>query len=166
MNNLSTDHPNIYSKFVNGHHVLRCSDTFWSGIGCDLNIEQTLMKSVKGRGGLTHGSKFVDEQRSLWVLSTPAMCEYHEAMENFTKVCNVTTKDNHTEESKARVTRDTEDIRNIHTRWSTMSPFLDNPTLKNISTGVIANDNVNVHMWQSVGSKIIEDMVGQKVFFN
>jgi hypothetical protein len=47
MNNLENSHPEIYKKFMEGYRVIRHSNQFWSGIGCDLAIEQTLMRSLK-----------------------------------------------------------------------------------------------------------------------
>ncbi len=48
--------PDVYRKFINGFHVIRRSDKFWSGLSSDLVIEQTLMRSLKSTGGLTRGS--------------------------------------------------------------------------------------------------------------
>ena len=56
MANLQKTHPVLYSKFKAGYHVVRRSDKFRSGLGCDLTIKQTLMRSLKTSGGLTRGS--------------------------------------------------------------------------------------------------------------
>ena len=55
MTNLEHDAPSVFHKFMNGLHVVRRSDQYWTGLGCDLRIEQSLMRSLKTIGGLTRG---------------------------------------------------------------------------------------------------------------
>ena len=43
---LENRHPDVYLKFVNGRHVVRESNKFWTGLSSDLVIEQTLMCSL------------------------------------------------------------------------------------------------------------------------
>ena len=52
---LESDNPAVFQKFVNGFHVIRRSDRYWAGLGSDLVIEQTLMRSLKSTVGLTRG---------------------------------------------------------------------------------------------------------------
>ena len=52
---LETRHPDVCVKFSRGFHVIRRSNDFWAGLSSDLVIEQTLMRSLKSSGGLTHG---------------------------------------------------------------------------------------------------------------
>ena len=56
MSELENRHPDVYLKFVNGRHVVRRSKKFRAGLSSDFVIEQTLMRSLKTSGGLTHGS--------------------------------------------------------------------------------------------------------------
>ncbi|KAG7163747.1 hypothetical protein Hamer_G002985 [Homarus americanus] len=42
-------------KFSRGFHVIRRSNQCWAGLSSDLVSEQTLMRSLKSSGGLTHG---------------------------------------------------------------------------------------------------------------
>jgi len=44
------------------------------------------------------------------------------------------------------------------------SPFTSDPTLRNIINGIVAGPDVNVHGFESVGNKIIEDMIGKSAF--
>ena len=67
MTELPVKHPWLYQNFLDGHHAIRRSDRFWAGLWSDLIIEQTLMHSLKCKGGLTHGRGFTDEVRNLWV---------------------------------------------------------------------------------------------------
>ena len=51
---LPNKHPWLYQKLaVGGHHVIRRIDKFSAGLWPDLVIEQVLMRSLKGRRGLT-----------------------------------------------------------------------------------------------------------------
>ena len=47
MNELSSTNRDVYQMFMNDHHVVRRSDSFWAGVSTDLAIEQELMSSVK-----------------------------------------------------------------------------------------------------------------------
>ena len=44
------------------------------------------------------------------------------------------------------------------------SPFTSDPTLRNIINGIVAGPYVNVHDFESVANKIIEDMIGKSAF--
>ncbi|KAJ8027660.1 hypothetical protein HOLleu_32863 [Holothuria leucospilota] len=80
MSKLERRNPDVYKKFHDGFHVIRRTKQYWSGLSCDLVIKQTLMRSVRGTGGLTHGSKMTEEQRTLWTMSAPIVSEYKLAM--------------------------------------------------------------------------------------
>ena len=43
-------------KMLALENVIRRSNQYWTGLGSDLVIEQTRMRSLKSQGGLTHGS--------------------------------------------------------------------------------------------------------------
>ena len=62
MQTLQEQHPEVFTAFSAGFHVLRRSDRYWAGLSTDLVIEQTLMRSVKTVGGLTHGRGMGDSQ--------------------------------------------------------------------------------------------------------
>ena len=51
---------------ASGKHSIRRSDRLWAGLSSDLVIEQTLMKSVKSRGGLTRGRGMHKTVRHVW----------------------------------------------------------------------------------------------------
>ena len=50
----------VFHEFMNGFHVIRCTNQYWAGLGSDLVIEQTKIfytqRSLRSTGGLTHGS--------------------------------------------------------------------------------------------------------------
>lgn len=67
---LKDDNPEVYQKFQSGFHVIRRSSQYWAGLGSDLVIEQTLMRSLKSKGGLTRGSGMSEHQRTVWAMSS------------------------------------------------------------------------------------------------
>ena len=57
--------------FRRGLFVVRWTDRVFAGVSLDLNIEQTLMASLKAPGGLTHGRTFSDLNSLIWLASRP-----------------------------------------------------------------------------------------------
>ena len=57
--------------FEDGFLVIHRTDQFWAGLGCDLVIEQTLMRSLMSNGGLLRGGGMTKQQRASWPLSSP-----------------------------------------------------------------------------------------------
>ena len=128
---LENRHPNVYLKFVNGRHVVRRSNKFWTGLSSDLVIKQTLMRSLKTSGGLTHGSRMNEEQRSLWTMSMPVTAMYNMAMQDFNSL-TYTTSNQHRETTDACLNRDIHDLAKINSRPFT--PFSEDHSLRNIVT--------------------------------
>ena len=106
--NLPESHPWLYQQFLDGHHAIRRSDRFWAGLWSGLVIEQTLMRSLKSKGGLTRGRGFSGDVRKLWVWSINHSASVHEAMTNLSGI-KVTTSDQHVEIGRKRMLIDTKD---------------------------------------------------------
>ena len=70
----------------------------------------------------------------------------------------------HKDMSGARKKRDQADLVKIKEKLESCSPFSADPTLRNIITGVVAQDVVNVDDHQKVGRQIIDKMEGQTIF--
>ena len=49
------------------YHTIRRSERYWSGLWTDLVIEQVLMRSLKSRGGLSHGRGLTESVRLMWI---------------------------------------------------------------------------------------------------
>lgn len=47
MHMLPSEHPEIFTAYQGGHHVLRRRERYWAGISTDLTIEQVLMRTIK-----------------------------------------------------------------------------------------------------------------------
>lgn len=158
---LETKHPDVHEKFSRGFHVIRHSNQYWAGLSSDLVIEQTLMRSLKSSGGLTHGRGFSEEMRALWTMSTPITCENNNVLQEFNNLTYMTSEQ-HQESSEARMKRDHSE--KIKEKLCICTPFSPDPSLRNIVNGVVANEEVNVHEFETVGNEIIEKIIGKSVF--
>ena len=87
MCDLEKDHPTVYKHSHIGHHMIRRSDRYWSGLSTDLIIEQVLMRSIKSRGGLTRGRGMDEIQRLIWLLGMHAFTQVNFPMQTLTGVC-------------------------------------------------------------------------------
>ena len=153
MRNLPQTNPWLFEQFMQGNHVIRRSNRFWAGLSPDLCIEQTLMRSGKSQGGLTHGRGMTDTVRTTW-LSTLTQCSaVHAAMVNVTDTDKCTGE--HVEVTSVRMKRDMEDLHKVLEYLRTYSPFRmnDNSRLISLATGVAASvtDNVNCDIAQDLG---------------
>ena len=163
MNSLETENPSVYQKFMNGFHVIRRSNQYWAGLSSDLVIEQTLVRSLKSTGGLTRGSGFNEHQRTLWTMPRPVTSAYNHAMQEFSQVV-YTTSEQHKESTYARVNRDKADREMLIEKLADFSPFTGDATLRNIITGINANDDVNVDDLLAAGNSTVKTMEGQSIF--
>jgi hypothetical protein len=163
MKMLDTQHPEVYHKFHNGFHVVRRSDKYWAGLGSDLVIEQTLMRSLKSTGGLTRGSGMTEHQRAVWTMSAPICSSYNYAMQNYTNTA-YTTSEQHKEATTSRMERDTKDLGKLSSKFDEYTPFSEETTLRNIITGINADKDVNVLDLFDIGNTTIRKMEGQSVF--
>lgn len=159
MTNLKVDRPDVYEAFAAGFYVVRRSDRYWAGLSTDLVIEQVLMRSLK-----TRGSGMNEKQRVTWLLSTPACSQTSFAMQDLVGVqCE------HSEQNKdMSETRQKRDMKDTLVILKTLfsdgkNPFLQDSVLKNIMTGVNADESVDVDEARAKGEKILIMMVGQPV---
>ena len=163
MSQLQSSHPDVHAKFTAGFHVIRRSNQFWAGLSSDLVIEQTLMRSLKSSGGLTHGSGMTEEMRALWTMSKPVTARFNNAMQEFTDLV-YSTSEQHKESTGSRMRRDRADMQKITEKFRAFQPFSEDPSLRNIVTGVVANDDVDVHEYTIIGNGIVEQLVGKPIF--
>ena len=162
MDQLPSKHPDVYSLFLQGHHVIRRSDREWGGVSSDLAIEQLLMRSVKSSGGLTRGTGMTENCRTIWVLSRPICSMVHNAMQELTGVEHRTSEQNRGM-SPSKISRDWHDMNVLYRFFRERNPFDVEGELMNISTGIRAFDNVNVDDAFAVGEHILQDMSGKSV---
>ena len=73
------------------------------------------------------------------------------------------TSDQHKEATHARTQRDLKDIKTLLALFDEKNSFTDDLQLRNIVTGVTAEDTVNAEDAKSVGTGIVNEMVGKCV---
>ncbi|KMQ84207.1 hypothetical protein RF55_18201 [Lasius niger] len=79
--------PLEYETFTKkGYFTIRRSDKFWSGIWSDMTIEQTLMRTMKSIGGLTHGRGISNSVLTMWTLG---MVFLHNVCDEIEKFCGI-----------------------------------------------------------------------------
>ena len=162
MHRLKEDNLVVYQKLESGYHIVRRSDHHWAGLSTDLVIEQVLMHSVKSTGGLTRGRGMVEHQRLVWLLAMPAYAEINRAMQDLTRTRYETGEQNK-DTTQARQKCDMKDTQLILDGLVERSPFDDDPNLRSITSGIIADSNVNVDQAKDVGNNILRSMNGQPV---
>ena len=152
---LENNHPWVYEKFaVHGFHTIRRTDHFWAGIWSDLAIEQVLMRSLKSRGGLTRGRGVTESVRLIWLKTMHCCAEIHNSMISLAKLLHVTSEQ-HVELGASRKRRDNNDLQKITNWFSAHNPFLVNePSLKSLSTGLIATEEIDCDEAEKVGENI------------
>ena len=139
-------------------YVIRRSYSHGSGIATDLIIEQVLMCSLKSIGGLSHGLS--------WLLSRPTCAAYNHSFQKLTSVCFFSSDQHsptHSCSTGARMTWDKHDVDKLTIFFTMYDPFLPDATLHCIATGVVASTSANVDDTQSIGVKILDDMVDEEV---
>jgi len=102
-----------------------------------------------------------EEQRSLGTMSSPVCSEYNIALQDFNRHA-FSTSVQHKEVTEARMKRD---LAKLGKKLESYSPFsAGHPSLRNSITGVVADDNVDVDEFCTVGQKLIDTLIGQLVF--
>ncbi|KAG1687728.1 hypothetical protein GQR58_008303 [Nymphon striatum] len=162
MTKLPETFPEVHRHFSQGFHVVRRSDRLWAGLSADVVIEQVLMRSMKTSGGLTRGRGMTEVQRVVWLLSHPLCSEVNNAMQQLTGV-NYNTSEQHKDVTKSRQEKDMTDTCELLEFLEPRNPFSDNKSLRNIATGVNADDRVNADNARDVGDKILTSMVDKHV---
>ena len=157
---LEETHPTVHEMFDrHGLHSVRRTDKYWCGVSSDQTIEQTMMLSVKGRGGLTRGRAMTETVRSLWINTAHHMADIDMAMSSF--LGTNSSDSEHVEVGKSRVLRDNRDMQTCLKWFDDNNPFnVTADKLRSLSTGVVANqcDGVNCDIAEDVGLDIQRKM--------
>ena len=157
MQDLPTTHPWLFEQFSQqGFHVVRRTDRLWAGLWTDLVIEQTLMRSLKTRGGLTYGSGMAESVRLMWVKTMHKCADVHRAMCQLSDV-EMQTRTEHVEVGKSRSERDSTDVMKIMTWFDSHDPFQQSDCeLRSLSSGItsVTGDGINCDLADRVGQAI------------
>ena len=121
------------------------------------------MRTLKTARGLTRGGGMSDVQRGRWTLALPIVTEYSQSMEEVTETI-YSTSEQHTDTSTTRITRDHADTEKVLNFLKEFSPYCSDESLRNIVTGVVADDIINVDQLISVVNKIVIEMDRKDVF--
>ena len=120
------------------------------------------MRSVKTKGGLTRGRGLTETQGLVWLLSMHACAGVNCALQDLTAV-TYNTSDQHKEATRARQERDFKYTEELLKCLQSRNPFTDDPCLRSISTGVTADNEVNVDKANEIESQILESMIGESI---
>lgn len=161
---LPDSYPWLHGKFIeSGLHTVRRSNRFWAAISTDLAIEQVMMKSVKSRGGLTHGRGVTESVRLLWINSMHKCASVHLAMAGLTKLDHCSDEMQHVELGKSRLKRDFNDLAKLIQWFESNNPFDTNYCqLRSLSSGIAASDSdcVDCDIAEDVGASIMQSLDG------
>ena len=69
----------------------------------------------------------------------------------------------HKDSTKARISRDISDMKSLAVFLEARNPFDSDPSLRSISSGVIADESMNVDGAKQVGESILKSMQGKSV---
>ena len=96
-------------------------------------------------------------------MSCTVSSTYNLAMKDLT-ARSYTTCEQHKELSASRVRRDETDVSKVAEKLDSFTPFSADESLRNIITGINANEDVNVQDLFEIGKDIVQKMDGQPVF--
>ncbi|KAH3790056.1 hypothetical protein DPMN_168251 [Dreissena polymorpha] len=82
------------------------------------------------------------ELQTPWTLS--ATSEHNSAMQDFTDLC---------------IKGDSSDLEKMQPQITTRSPYLSDPTLRNMVNVIVAGPHMNVHAMEAVGKTIIRYII-------
>ena len=160
MLDLPRKHPDLYSLYTeHGMHVVQRTGHPFNGLSTDLVIEQVLMRSLKTRGGLTHGRGMTDSIRLQWVYAMPHLVAVHNAMTGLTG--KERSGFEHQELGSARRRRDTADLLKLVQWFEDNDPFdIEVSALRSLSSGLTAEngDGINCDDVASVGHAIQQSL--------
>lgn len=164
MQNLPKSHPWLYQQFVNQEYTVKRTAKNFTGIWTDLATEETLMRSIKLRGGLTEGRGMTKNVRHLWVLGLSYSASIHEAMIQLSKA-QVQSSKQHAELGTSRRKHDHEDCERflawLTTKNSFMLPDVHLFSLSNGVVSIVGKDDGNCEKVEEIGltvQKALDDV--------
>ena len=156
--NLEEDFPILHEQFSLGNHTISRTGRYWTGIWSDLAIEQVLMKSLKGRGGVISRG-LTENVTRVWTKTMHRCAEVTEALET---LCEKTTTKGHQETLPGRIKRDATDFKKIFGFFETHNPFIVVGPLMCLVSGLIDDKNsVTCDVAESIGANIQSKMDGK-----
>src|SRR6218665_1288910 len=115
-----------------------------------------MTKSLKSRGGLTHGSGMSESVRLTWIKTVHICANLHDALCHLGGLVNQT-REEHSEFGKSQSRRDGNDLTKISDWFELHDPFKTNDSeLRSISSGLTSSvgNGINCDMAEEIGAKI------------
>ena len=116
----------------------------------DLAIEQSLIASLKGNGGLTRGRDFNELAHLIWVMFRPVVSKPDKYVREMTKVDLRSPEQSSVKaECQSRVKKDVKDLGVLGIFFAErflFDPFVAHNRLMNIGTGLVAPPEANIHL--------------------
>lgn len=112
----------LYKRFENnldnydfytskGSFTIRRTDKFYSGIWSDMTIEQTYMRNIHSREGLTLGRGVTPATTARWITCIPIQILIAEQLENFSNLTLDGTSHQHKNTGNSRIEKDEKGIK-------------------------------------------------------
>ena len=163
ISSLENENPEVHAEFVAGNHTVRRSEKAWSGIWTDLAIEQILMKSLKGRGGVV--SKGMTENvTNVWTKTMHRCAEISDAVDQLLTSTSCSNK--HKEQSESRSHRDASDYEKLLDWFRARNPFETGQHLMALDSGISDESNcVTCDEAESIG-RLLQQKLDNVVFTN
>ena len=119
---LPYEHPEVYERFIQGLHVARRSDRFWTGLSIDHVIQQVLKRSLQTSRGLPRGRGMAETPRLVWVMSSPVCAEVNNVLQELTGM-SYTSSDQHKDLTHSRLSKDLTNTRAMVAFLNEQTPF-------------------------------------------
>lgn len=156
--------PEYYRQFTqDGYFTIRRCEKFYSGISSDMTIEQTFMRNIHSREGLTHGRTVTPAITARWITSIPLQILIANQLETFCHLSMSGTSHQHKDAGTSRIEKDEKDVKTLTEWFNDHPPFITTNALMSLSTGIIGSADVNCHQAQSNGIQLIRDIIKGKV---
>ena len=158
MHELPETHSSLYKRLAHGFHAIHRTDRCWAGLPMDLIIEQTMMRTAKSRGGLTHGRGMTESVCVIWVRSLHRCATIYAALSTLTNVESGTPCMRHVELGQTRSKCDFSDLQKMIVWFQVHSPFdINDGMLFSLSSGITAaKHEVNCDQEKYVRQQIME----------
>ena len=131
---------------MNVDHTAQRTKSNWTGIWADLVIEQTMMQTIKLRGGLTGGRGMTESVRHLWALSLLQMASVHDGTIQLSGLLPKSSEQ-YEEIGKSRTIQDYKDCPKFYEWLADQNPFHNtDENLYSLSIGIVSSkdkDHVN-----------------------
>lgn len=123
-------------------------------------IEQSLMRSMKSSGGLTHGRGVSDGGLAKWILAAPILSSVTASVEGFAGNKTFSFSEQHSQHPNSRTRRDLCDLEKFDEWFKNHDPFPKLDKVMSLSSGITGDKDINCHQAQEIGLRMMEKSEG------